>query len=58
MRKKKAVDDLEEIIKLIDKIEKSDLKDTEGSNILVPYSSGKKPKPVRWADKGLQHKRA
>ena len=58
MRKKKAVDDLQEITKLIDKIEKSDLKDTDGFNIVVPYSSGKKPKPVRWKDKGLRHKLA
>ncbi|MCG8379297.1 MAG: hypothetical protein MI865_07470 [Proteobacteria bacterium] len=57
-RHKTNVDELQEISELIEKIDKLDLENNDqlNSKIIFPYSSGKRPEPERWEDKGIQHK--
>jgi len=49
---------LDEILQLIDLVDKKDLENNEKLNSIigVPYSSGKRPEYEKWEDKGVQFK--
>lgn len=57
-RTNKEIDSLQEVINLMEKIDKYDPEDSGGHRLTMPspYSGAKTPKPARWKNKGLQNK--